>query len=65
MSARIALTELRRELARVLGESSPRPSYPQIYACVLDGIVPAERTTGRWYVRLADVPRIAEILRAA
>jgi hypothetical protein len=62
MSGHIALTELARELARVLGESSPRPSCRQIYTRVLNG---NDRSNGRWYVRRTDVPRIADMYRVA
>ena len=58
----LALTELPRELARVLGESFTLPSYRQIYTRVLNG---NDRSNGRWYVRRTDVPRIADMYRVA
>ena len=61
----LALTELPRELARVLGESFTLPSYRQIYTRVLNGEIPADRSNGRWYVRRDDVPRIADMYRVA
>lgn len=37
-------------------------SHRRVSAAVLDAKIPADRINGRWYYRLADKQRIAEIL---
>ena len=35
------------------------PPYAVIYVAVLDGVVPATKLRGRWYVQETDLPKIA------
>jgi hypothetical protein len=57
--ARIPLTRLPREIAKLTG--GPAPSYRQLYSAVLNGTIPAEqRENGRYDCGEHDVPAIAE-----
>jgi hypothetical protein len=37
-------------------------NHRRVSSAALDATIPAERINGRWYVRKADLPRIAELL---
>lgn len=37
-----------------------RVRYKNLYGAVVDGLVPAERVDGRWYVRRRSLPTIAQ-----
>ena len=39
-----------------------RLNHRRVFGAVLDGMIPAERINGRWYVRRDDLPKIAELL---
>lgn len=39
-----------------------RLNHRRVFGAVLDGMIPAERINGRWYVNKADLPKIAELL---
>lgn len=36
------------------------PPYAVIYVAVLDGVIPASKVRGRWYVQERDLPGIAK-----
>lgn len=55
----INLAELPRELILAHGDS---PNYRALYEAVLNGIIPAKKSAGRWYVARADVPKIPKLL---
>lgn len=40
----------------------PKPKYRAIYTKVLDGVIPAQKFGKQWFLREADLPRIAEVL---
>lgn len=49
-----------------LGYRCDALTYPHVYRAVLSGQIPAEqRTTNRWSVRRADLPKVAEVLSLA
>ena len=50
-----AVTELRERFALVV-------PYQSAWSGCVDGTVPARRVRGRWYVRRADLPRVAAAL---
>ena len=54
----IGLTELPTALRRLTGAEPP--PYRALYAKVVDGAVPAERTRGRWYVDRRNLAAIAK-----
>lgn len=56
----IGITYLPREL-RELGATA---TYRTIYRMVIDGAIPAETVNGRWFVRRADLQKIASVLHA-
>ncbi len=56
---RIPLPLVPRELARLIGQTSP--SYRALYSAALDGRILAELgANGRWTVAQADLPEIAK-----
>lgn len=56
------LIELPR-LPRILREEHGVPApYPRVWRAVTDGLIPAERTGRRWFVRERDLPLIARTL---
>jgi hypothetical protein len=53
--------QLPRRLTEYTGE--PSPSYRDyLYPRIVDGVIPAEFTNGRWRIREADLPLIVAIL---
>lgn len=36
------------------------PSYMQIWRSIITGRVPSERIDDRWYLRIEDLPKVAE-----
>jgi hypothetical protein len=58
-SSRIRLTDATRKLFQQYGK---QVAYNDLWRHVAQGSVPAERIRGRWHVREADLPRIAEAL---
>jgi hypothetical protein len=61
MEARLSITELPREIAAITG--NPPPSYRKVYERVLDGLIPAERLNGRWFVQESHLPAIAALFQ--
>ena len=60
---RFPLTVLNSELAALTGRAGP--GYRKLYLKVLDGLIPAERVDGRYFVRRVDLPGIAVTLGLA
>ena len=58
-SERIPLVDGSQELRRLCGQTMP---YNVLWRAIVEGAVPAERIRGRWYLKRADLPRIAETL---
>jgi hypothetical protein len=55
----LPLTALARELRVRYGLETP---YSRLWRHVADGLIPAERSSGKWHVRRADLPKIAASL---
>lgn len=68
---RLSLAQLLPELRDRAAEQGGKAvtlegvSHRAVFNAALDGVIPAQRINGRWYVRRADLPRIAELLEAA
>ncbi len=63
----LALAQLRQELKAnpeldVDQDALDDTSHRRMLEGALDGLYPAERINGRWYVKRADLPKIAELL---
>jgi hypothetical protein len=61
----IPLPRVPAELGRAYGPAAVAEagaSYYALWRLVVDGIIPAERVGGRWYVDRPDLPRVAEAL---
>ena len=54
------ITELSGELANYTGKQPP--GYRKLYGLILDGRLPVERVSGRYYFRRDDIPTISEIV---
>ncbi len=54
-----ALTHRLRDLAESADELPP--SYSLVAARVRDGLIPAERDGGRWWIRPEDLPAAAAV----
>ena len=53
-----ALPELRKQYG-------PAVTYMRLYMAVIQGDVPAEKRAGRWFLRRADLPKLATALGVA
>jgi hypothetical protein len=56
--------EVRRRAARtnLPNNALEGLNHRRVANAALDAAIPAERINGRWYVKKADLPRIAELL---
>lgn len=61
MSDYISLTDT----PRALREHGATCSYMHIWKAVVGGDIPAQRIRNRWHVLKADLPAIAQILKAS
>ena len=61
--SQISIAHIGRKIAALTGK--PGPTHQQVYSAVLRGAVPAEFLNGRWYMREADVPLMAQALGIA
>jgi hypothetical protein len=60
LSELIPTSQISRRLADFTGRDVP--GYKRMYQLVIDGLIPAEQISGRWFIRAADLPKIAEKL---
>lgn len=56
----VALTALSRELFALTGKQGP--GHRKLWQLTVDGRLPAEQVNGRYHVRRADLPAIADML---
>ncbi len=54
-----------RDVPRSVAEKTgfPPPKYRRVYNLILDGLLDAEMINGRWRIREAQLPKVAELCR--
>jgi hypothetical protein len=63
MPLALVLQDLRSNAKLTVNQSALNEwTHRRLSSAVLDGKIPAERINGRWYVKWADLTKIAELL---